>query len=232
MLVLFDIDATLVSTSRAGVEAMGAAGRERFGEDFDHERVEYAGRLDPLIIADLLEAHAQPPEPERIADFRAGYARHLERALARPGRSRALPGVRDLLSELARRPDLTIGLLTGNYPETGALKLQRGGIEPERFEVRVWGSDSPHDPPAREHLPPVGMERCAALRGHPLTGEQVVIIGDTAHDVSCALAHGCRVIGVATGSYSTSDLTRAGAHLSVETLSDTETTVRWILEGH
>jgi phosphoglycolate phosphatase-like HAD superfamily hydrolase len=230
VLVLFDIDATLVSTSRAGVEAMGAAGRRMFGQEFDHQRVEYAGRLDPLIIADLLSAHDLPAGPDNIEAFRAGYAFHLERALARPGRSRALPGVRELLNDLARRPDVTIGLLTGNYPETGAIKIQRAGIEPERFDVRVWGSDSPHDPPAREHLPPVGMRRYAEARGVDVSPENVVIIGDTVHDVACALAHDCRVIGVATGSYTTHALQEAGAHLSVDTLSDTESLARWILE--
>ncbi|TVQ33121.1 MAG: HAD family hydrolase [Phycisphaeraceae bacterium] len=231
MLILFDIDATLVTTHRAGVGAMGDAGRALYGETFDESRIEYAGRLDPLIIADLLVAHDKPVTADSVEAFRAAYGRGLERRLSEPGVSRPLPGVMELVGALRERDDLSIGLLTGNYPETGAVKLRAAGIEPEWFEVHVWGCDSPHDPPARDHLPLVGMQRHRAQKGIELDPNDVVIIGDTPHDVRCALVNGCRALGVATGSYDVAALQAAGAHRATPDLSDVEEALAWLMSA-
>ncbi len=226
MLILFDVDATLITTSRTGIQAMGLAGREAYGDGFDEHRVEYAGRLDPLIIADLLVAHDQQVTVEAIEAFRAGYRKHLSELVVRPGMAQPCPGVPQLLDALEADGSFTLGLLTGNYPDTGVIKLRAAGIDPDRFAVAVWGSDSPHDPPAREHLPEVGITRFMERFKREIRGEQILIIGDTPHDVSCARAHGCRVLAVGTGRHGREDLSHADAFLP--DLSETEEVVRWI----
>lgn len=229
MLILFDIDATLITTGGAGIAAMGHAGRALFGEQFDERSVEYAGRLDPLIITDLLAAHALEPTAEEMGRFRAAYHEHLGVLLAASGVSRPCPGVIELLDVLAKAEGVTLGLLTGNFPETGALKLKAGGIDPARFAVAAWGCDSPIEPPAREHLPLVAMERYRVLHNREVLAEHVTIVGDTPHDVACAKAHGCRVLGVATGMFPVKALVAAGADRVVETLEDTEDIARWLV---
>ncbi len=237
MLILFDVDATLITTSRTGIAAMGDAGRSLFGPQFDENRVQYAGRLDPLIIADLLAVHGQDASTAAIEAFRRAYRDHLERLLSsRPGVARPCPGVRTLLERLrAARADTAgiapaLGLLTGNFPETGSIKLRAAGLDPGLFQVQVWGCDSPHSPPARDHLPPVAMERYRRCIGGALSPRQVVIVGDTPHDVACARAHGCRSLGVATGSYSVAQLRDAGADLTLTDLSATEDVVQWLIK--
>ena len=227
-LILFDIDATLLTTSRAGIRAMGLAGRSLFGDGFDEHAVDYAGRLDPLIIADLLDAHGRDGGPGVVDEFRAAYGRFLGELLAEPGIAGSCPGVPALLGALAAT-DAALGLLTGNFPETGRLKLSASGLDPDSFSVAVWGSDSPHDPPARDHLPPVAMARFEAAFGHAVEAERVTIIGDTVHDVACARAHGCRSLGVATGTYEEDALRDAGADLVASDLSDTEGVLSWLL---
>ncbi|MBL0927391.1 MAG: HAD hydrolase-like protein [Phycisphaerales bacterium] len=230
-LVLFDIDATLITTSRTGIKAMGVAGRALFGEGFDENRVEYAGRLDPLIIADLLAAHGLPVTAEHTHRFRDLYRHHLQSLLqAHPGSAKPCPGVPELLDRLAREPSVTLGLLTGNFPETGDIKLRASGVDPGRFAIHVWGSDSPHSPPARDHLPPVGMTRYRERTGRELPARRVTVIGDTPHDIRCAKVHGCRSIGVATGHFSREELARSGADLAVDTLADTEAVARWLTD--
>lgn len=228
MLILFDIDATLITTSRTGIAAMGEAGRERFGPAFDEHRVEYAGRLDPLIIADLLRAHGREVTDAAIQDFRSGYREHLTRLVARPGVAKACPGVHEMLAALRRSALPVLGLLTGNFPETGAIKLRASGIEPDDFPIQAWGCDSPHSPPAREHLPPVAMRRFSERFGRALRGAEVTIIGDTPHDISCARAHGCRSLGVATGQFSVEALGASGADLAVPDLSATQELMEWL----
>lgn len=228
MLILFDIDATLITTARTGMLAMGDAGRELFGPDFSEEGVEFAGRLDPLILTDLLRKHGHEPSREAISTFRAAYKRWLTPRVQRPGVAKTLPGVLDLVSALRREEGVTLGLLTGNYPETGEIKLRAAGIDPDWFPVRVWGDDSPHDPPARDHLPPIGLRRHLEVTGRPIGPERAVIIGDTPWDMRCALAHGLRALGVATGQFSVDRLIEAGAHRAAPDLSDVDGILPWL----
>lgn len=229
-LILFDIDATLISTSGVGIRAMEDAGRELFGPAFASGKVEYAGRLDPLIVRDLLIANGQPPTPANIAALRAGYRAHLSQKLPACTTARALPGVPALLDALESADAAALGLLTGNYPDTGALKLRACGIDPDRFPISAWGDESPHDPPDRTHLPPVALARFQRRYNREADPSACAIIGDTPHDVRCAKAHGLRALAVATGMYSIDALRAAGADLAVPDLSDTPTVLDWLLE--
>lgn len=231
MLILFDVDATLITTSRAGVYAMGRHGRSTFGDDFDENRVEYAGRIDPLIIRDLLLAHEIEPTAEAVEAFRLGYKQHLTTLLnpdGEPSPAQPCPGVPELLDRLEGVEGLTLGLLTGNFPDTGAVKLAAAGIDLERFAIRVWGDDSPERPPTRDSLPGVALQRYHDATGEPIDPAHVLVVGDTPHDISCGRAHNCRVLAVATGAYSVEQL--SAADRAVPDLSATEDLVEWITE--
>lgn len=229
-LILFDIDGTLLRTAGSGIAAMGRAGRALYGDHFDERRVEYAGRLDPLIMADLLSLHGIEPTPAEMARFRSAYREHLERLMHEPAAGAGpCPGIIELLDALQSVRDVALGVLTGNYPETGAIKLRACRVAPERFPIAVWGCDSPHHPPAREHLPPVGMQRYAERFGRPIHASSVVIVGDTPHDVAAARAHGCRSLAVATGKFSVDELRAAGADRADPALTATAEIVQWML---
>ncbi len=231
MLVLFDIDGTMLTTSRVGIKAMECAGREIFDGSFTVQDIEFAGRLDPMIIDDLLEPWGKRGCAEHRERFREGYGRHLELFVKEPGITRALPGVVELIDEVDRQQHGVLGLVTGNYPETGFTKISAAGIDPERFKINAWGSDSHSTPPTRNDLPGVAMSRYAEATGRVLQGSEVVIIGDTPHDVDCAMAHGCRCIATATGMYTRGVLDSTRADLVVDDLSDTAMLAEWIFAG-
>jgi phosphoglycolate phosphatase-like HAD superfamily hydrolase len=116
-------------------------------------------------------------------------------------------------------------LLTGNVAEGAALKLRSGGLDPSRFRVGAYGSDS-SDRPA---LPPIAAQRAEPYFGRVPSGADIVIIGDTPADVSCGECIGARAVGVATGAYSIADLESCGAHVVFQDLSDTERVMEAIL---
>jgi phosphoglycolate phosphatase len=227
MLILFDIDATLITTSRAGMAAMEDAGRELFGPAFTTEKTEFAGRLDPLILADLLRDNGLEVTPAAVAAMRDGYRRLLPLKL-KERKCSACPGVQDLLARLRGREGLVLGLLTGNFADTGQVKLRACGVDPEQFAIRVWGDESPHPKPSRDHLPEIGIKRYRASVG-PIEARRVTIIGDTPHDVACARAHGCRSLGVGTGMHAPEVLLRAGADHALKDLSQTDTVLEWLI---
>jgi len=227
--MLLDIDLTLLRTSRAGMDTIVRAGRELFGPSFTNHGVDYAGRLDPLIFTDLLQRNAIAPTERTIAALRARYTELFAELIEQdPSRIQPMPGAHELVDVGETLEGCTLGLMTGNFEGSGVLKLRAAGFEPDRFAVRVWGDESPYDPPAREHLPPVAMARYERAIGRGIDGSSVVVVGDTVHDVACAQANGCWCIAVATGAYDEDALRDAGADLVLPDLRDTGEILRWI----
>lgn len=227
-MILFDIDATLLVSGGAGIAAMEQAGQQLFGDRFSAEGLDVSGRLDPLIIGEMMDRAGVPQSPSALADFRSLYSRKLATLLAVEGRAKSLPGVAPLLSSLRDQGE-TIGLLTGNFQETGEMKLRACGIDPAWFFPKVWGDDSPHQPPARDHLPGVAMERYQAHHRRPADRARLVVVGDTPHDVRCAKVHGGRCLAVATGRYGVAELAAAGADWVMQDLADTHAVLDCLL---
>lgn len=173
MLLLFDIDGTLYSGGGSGWAAFGDAGRDIFGEAFTNEGVVYSGWLDPLIFAALAERNGGSTDADTLARFRERAHHHLKRRIA-SGEfpARALPGGIDLVEALHARTDaVTLGLLTGNWPENGRLKLETVGYAMDRFRICAWGSDGATRPdlvPAawRRYCQEVMENAIAGVTGH------------------------------------------------------------------
>lgn len=227
MLVLFDIDGTLLTSRGAGMEGMKQALRHLHGVEVSFDGVEIAGRLDPLIWRDLARTYDLPGDEAAHATFRATYASCLAELFARQNTARPLPGTLALVEALRNIPGLTLGLLTGNYEPTGMLKVHHAGFDRAGFVVNAWADDGPD----RRSLVPVAMERYRARHGQAIAPERVVILGDTPHDVDCAKAHGTRVLGVATGQFSVEQLQRAGADHALPDLADVDAVAAWILKS-
>ncbi|MDY7109353.1 MAG: haloacid dehalogenase-like hydrolase [Planctomycetota bacterium] len=226
MLILFDVDGTLLLSRGAGMQAMIDAGRELFGDEFTFDTVEFAGRLDPLIWSAAAERNRVADTSENHARFRAAYGRHLRARFATNPTAQLLPGVAELVERVCAIDGLTPGLLTGNYPETGRLKLETAGLDPSRFVVCAWGDDGPQ----RRDLPAIAMRRFEEATGRRPDPPEVIVIGDTPHDIDCAHVNGCRAIAVATGPvYSLEELRAHEPELALGNLSDTEGIVQWML---
>ena len=225
MLILFDVDGTMLTSERVGLLAITDAGRAMFGETFTLEGVSVAGRLDTLIWADAIAANELDVEPGHAEEFRGLYREKLEARLAAGVSVTALPGVFELLEALRSSPEVTLGLVTGNFPETGRLKIEAAGIDADQFEVAAWGCDGPN----RRALPPVAIGQYHQRFDTSLSPERVVIIGDTPHDIDCAQVNGCRSIGVGTGHTGRAELEACGADLALDDLSATGEIMEWIM---
>ena len=214
VLVLFDVDMTLLDSGGAGSCAMEDAmdacggGRGAFG------KVEFAGRTDRLILLDAL-ACVTAPSPPTLQRLREEYLRCLARNLTSPhSGARALPGAAELLQRLAGEEDVVSGILTGNWREGAWLKLARVGLD-GYFRFGAFAEDGPQ----RRDLVPVALRRAAAYAGREPDGG-CWVVGDTPHDIACGRAHGLSTLGVATGPYDEAALAGSGASAVVAGLSD------------
>jgi phosphoglycolate phosphatase-like HAD superfamily hydrolase len=220
-LALFDIDGTLVDTAGAGRAGLIASFRSVFG--FDDvagaaARVRFDGKTDPKIIADIArEIGLAAGEAEaRYAEFQGAYLDALRAHLALPNpRRRVLPGVRPLLELLAARPDVVLGLVTGNVEEGARVKLDAFGLNPYFID---GGFASDH--PERSEIARIAHQKLSRRAGFRFPIERVIIIGDTELDVACAKANGFRAIAVASGGSSREHLEAARPDALLGDLTD------------
>jgi phosphoglycolate phosphatase len=224
-LILWDVDGTLLSTDGIAAEAMRAAMREVVGPAAPMARTSYAGKTDWQIIRESLPS--LPPEEvgARLQEFIAAYFGRLEaQREALVARSRLFPGVRAALEatgELARQAPLT-----GNVAAVARLKLECAGlITLLDLEAGAYGDDHHHRP----ELVPVAAARALARYGRSFSGAQIVVVGDTPHDIACGKAGGARTVAVATGPYPLDELLSHGPDAALPDLSDTRAAVAAIL---
>jgi phosphoglycolate phosphatase-like HAD superfamily hydrolase len=211
---LFDIDGTLLASGGAGKAAMELALTEEFGVQLLEHRVPFSGRTDRAITRDLFHAHGIEHTPANWQRFRDRYLRLLPDCLHR-NQGRVLPGIGELLELLAERPNIVLGLLTGNIREGARLKLAHYGLC-DYFAFGGFGD---------QHMDrdEVAHEALAAAKAHTNGGvklERFWVIGDTPLDVQCARAIGARVAAVATGFHSLQELAAAKPDVVLTDLSD------------
>ena len=225
-LVLFDIDGTILWTDGAGRRAMEGALLEVFGTS-GQSGYRYDGKTDVQIVRELMreEGVDDATIDARLPAVLDEYLTRLDRELSEhEPQVHRFDGVLELLDAIEARADRVLGLLTGNLVGGAQRKLRAVGIDPHRFRVGAFGSD--HE--QRPALPAIALERSRESLGHALTGERLVIIGDTPADIHCGRGVGARAIAVATGRYSVDDLSSHQPSAVFADLRDTAAVMRAI----
>src|SRR2546426_9110647 len=162
-LILFDSDGTLLWTDGAGRRAIHQALLDEMGTAGPIDGYRFDGKTDPQIVRELLELAGHPEfrADDRITAVCRRYVDLLTAELAKPTQTTKLyPGIKELLAALEPYEAdgrALVGLLTGNVQHGAALKLRSAGLDPARFAVGAFGSDS-H---ARADLPAGGAQRGA-----------------------------------------------------------------------
>jgi phosphoglycolate phosphatase-like HAD superfamily hydrolase len=217
-LVLFDIDGTLVLTGGAGLRAMNRALEEVFGHATGLDGIPVAGRTDWAILADAVRRFGCRLDGLMLADLQHRYVTRLAEEIVQPGAGRKgiMPGVREILDRLDRRDDVLVGLLTGNFEEGARVKLDYFDLW-RYFRFGAFGGDAAD----RNALVPVAVERARGCGLPEIADGDVLVVGDTPHDVMCAHAAGATAVAVATGSSSIDELRATGARHVFTDLSDT-----------
>jgi phosphoglycolate phosphatase-like HAD superfamily hydrolase len=227
-LVLFDIDGTLILTGGAGKRAFSRAMEEVLGLADPLAQVRLDGKTDLLILEEALDKTGRGGTltgAQREALYRR-YVSLLEAELQADTRSYSvLPGVVELLEELARDNGVLVGLATGNLELGARTKLGPGNLN-RYFEFGGFGSDSAD----RTELIRTAIRR-GELRNQGRSFRKVFVLGDTPQDIRCGRAAGARVVAVATGNYSVEALAACSPDMVVEQLKPVEPVLRFIRDG-
>jgi phosphoglycolate phosphatase-like HAD superfamily hydrolase len=220
-LLMWDVDRTLLVGGGVGVEAYAAAFTGVTGLPWAGALVA-AGRTDLEITPELFALHGIPDAAPHLNGFFTRYASEFDaRSHLMRAQGRLLPGVAEVLAELHARPGVVQTLVTGNITAIGIAKVGVFGLE--RYldtTIGAYGDDHA----VRSELVRRCRERAEAAHG-PFADHDVLVIGDTVHDVAAALAAGVKAVGVATGATPAAALTAAGAHHVLDDLGDVEQVV-------
>ncbi|MGW7757328.1 HAD family hydrolase [Streptomyces violaceusniger] len=213
LLVLWDIDHTLVDTRGVGREIWAEAFEEVTGRPM-REQAKIDGSTEPVILRETLRLHGLQDSRDLFERFaQALGAAHVRRAADLRERGHALPGVPPLLAALAARDGVTQTVMTGNVRAAAEVKLTAFGLDHYiDLSIGAFGEDADERPQLVRTV----------LRRAQMPSEDAVLVGDTPYDVEGGLSCGVRVIGVATGRTDADDLRAAGATEVVEDLADTE----------
>lgn len=213
-LVLFDIDGTLVRTGGAGVEAFRKVFADEFRVTDGFEKLKFAGRTDTGLVREFFNYHNIPMTPENTGRFFEHYVFLLDHILSQ-GSPKHCEGVMDFINALRALPKPPLlGLLTGNIRLGAEIKLRHTGLW-DIFKMGGFADDSED----RNLIAVAAKERGGRVLGKKLSGDQVIVIGDTPHDIRCGRYIDAKVLAVATGGATLEELKAHNPDWAVENLT-------------
>lgn len=195
-LLLFDIDGTLLHSKGASREAKALAMEEVFGTAANVRTHSFGGKTDWQILREVLEPHGVTGLEigQKMPTFERIFAKNMAKIIPNFD-VETLPGSTELLDYLQQRDDILLGIVTGNTSQTAPIKLKAAGFDPAMFLVGAYGSEADD----RNDLPKLALDRAIAHVRQNISGQDVIIIGDTVKDVEAARAIGGVAVTVFTG---------------------------------
>jgi phosphoglycolate phosphatase len=214
VVVLFDIDETLIHTGGSGARSWNAAFQKLYGIPTDIGAHTSAGETDPQVARATFKAVLErDPSEDELDRIYVRYLLHLADDIRSSEGYRVLPGAEQTLTTLVEA-GVMLGVVSGAME--GAARTKLGPANLSRFFIfGAYGSDSPD----RAELTKMAIQKAARLHSE-LTPAQVYVVGDTPRDIEAAKAAGAVSVGVATGKYSTEELSKAGSDHVLESLQD------------
>jgi phosphoglycolate phosphatase-like HAD superfamily hydrolase len=214
VVVLFDVDETLVHTGGSGARSWKAAFNKLYGVPADIGAHTSAGETDPQVArATFTAVIGRDPSDDELDRLYVQYLLHLADDILVSEQYRVLPGAERTLIALGEA-GVMLGLVSGAMEGAARTKLLPANLN-RYFIFGSYGSDSPD----RVELTRLAIDKATRLHGQ-LTPSQVYVVGDTPHDIDAATATGAVSVGVASGHYSVDELVAAGGAHVLGSLED------------
>ncbi|MEM7516636.1 MAG: HAD family hydrolase [Planctomycetota bacterium] len=190
MILLFDIDGTLVADKGLDAELYRASVHEVLGPDVTiHEDwSRYVHVTDDGILREIAADHDVRFE-DCVGPIRSAFERRVDACADRWG---AVPGAVELLAALRSRADVSVGIATGGWQTTARRKLNCAGFELE--DLPLAASD---DSVERGKIMTICLERVRGERSSPEQAqERIVYVGDGTWDLEATARLGWEFLAV------------------------------------
>ncbi len=199
-LVLFDIDGTLIRplTQRTALARFPYAIKETLGLEVtvDAESWRFNGVVDRGILWELVKGKGVSKKDFliQLPAMMKLFTVFLEDLSKRERLYEPINDARRLVEMAVAAPHLHIGVITGNLGDSAMWKLHYTGFH-GYFSFGLFG----HEADTRSILVKQVFEKSELHFGKKFSSKDIVIVGDTVHDVICGKSIGAITIAVTTG---------------------------------
>ena len=227
ILVLFDIDGTLLHPGSGARQSLSQAIHEEIGQQLKIEPGFCAGKTDLLIISSLLEKAGclvQEIQPLMKSVIKR-YLELLETNYNAKNDAYMYEGALELIEALNERPEVFLGLLTGNVEKGARIKLGPFGVN-DLLPTGAFGEDGF----VRTDLSRVAVNRAEAEYGVQFLPKNISVIGDTVADIKCGKVIDAKSIVVSQHLRNEEELIEANPDFLFTDLVNTENIVHAICD--
>jgi phosphoglycolate phosphatase-like HAD superfamily hydrolase len=215
IVVLFDIDETLIHSGGSGARSWKAAFEKLYDIPADIGAHTADGETDPQVArATFKGVLDREPRSDELGRLYAQYLLSLSDDIWTSEQYAVLPGVEQTLQTLSDA-GVTLGLVSGAMEGAARTKLQPGKLN-RFFTFGAYGSDSPD----RAELTKIAIHKARLLHGRLESGD-VMVVGDTPRDIAAGADAHAVSVGVASGHYSVDQLRAADADHVLASLEET-----------
>lgn len=215
ILMVWDIDGTLINGRGCGRYAMEKSFSTLFGIKNGFGNIKMAGRLDAMILRDAFKNNNIVDTD--ISLFFDTYCDMLEELLMTEEYIEILPGVKNILKRSSKQDNFFNALGTGNIEKGARIKLKTHDLN-KYFQIGGFGDEALE----RWEIIHKAIENAQMIKNIKYDKENIYVIGDTALDIECAKILEVKSIAVATGAHSVEELIKHRPDYLFENLEDTD----------
>ncbi len=224
IVVLFDLDQTLVDSIKVYDKAFGLVFWEVYGVDCSLYELDFAGKSTPEVFwaGCRMKGVLREEYEEKLPGAVKAVSEAFVKFALRPGAGiRVLAGAEELLLSLSRRKVL-MGVVTGSPAAAAIAVLKKTGLG--KYFAFVFGGD---EAGSKGELAAMALERAEKILGK--APRRAVLVGDSVREAEVARALGLRFVGVATGNHAKEELEAAGYGKAFADFRNTRKVLREIL---
>ncbi|TCO72261.1 HAD family hydrolase [Marinisporobacter balticus] len=199
ILIVWDIDGTLINSRGCGREAMEKAFHTMFGVENGFTDIKMAGRLDAMIVKDAFQKNNIIDAD--ISLFFDTYCNILTDLLKVETYIEVLPGVKKILEYGSENYNFFHALGTGNLEKGARIKLESHDLN-KYFQTGGFGDEALE----RWNIIHKAVENAQEFKGITYDYDNIYVIGDTPLDIECGKILGIKSIAVCTGAHGAEEL--------------------------
>jgi len=219
MLVVFDMDGTLLDTQSLITEHMATTFRTMgLAEPTPEQSRRVIGLALPVALARLAQTDDSVLIDGLVETYRSHYRASV---LTNEGREGLFPGALEALQRLNARDDVVLGIATGKGLNGVHRLLALHGVSNYFSTLQT-----PDHNPSKPHP---GMLQ-SAMRETGADPDRTVMIGDTTFDIDMGVAAGCKTIGVTWGYHEPRELIASGATTMIDRFDQLDGAIRQLVE--
>ena len=178
VLVIFDIDGTLVYSNKVDSQCFADTYEEVYRKTFPTLNwAQYPHVVDTVIFKEVIKQHFQRvPDQKEMNDFQQLFAQRIEaERKVHPEKFKEVPGAKKMVDYLLGQTEFAVGIGTGGWLKPAKIKLQHVGIAPQKLFLSAADGQ-----PSREAILQYAVDQAHAKH---ISFKKIVYVGDALWDV-------------------------------------------------